>query len=74
MPVSARFARLTTYYTLSADKFGDIAAEYDKLMHTFNTVYSESLASKERSECSLDYYTGHTSTIFKSGFALSQEE
>ena len=31
MVVSARFARNTTYYTLSADRFSDIAAEYEKL-------------------------------------------
>ena len=58
MPVSARFALNTTYYTLAAERFGDIASEYPRLYDTYNTVMSEALAAKERSEDSLDYIIG----------------
>ena len=55
MPVNARFALSTTFYTLSAEKFGDIATEYPSLHKAYNAVYSSALASKERGDDGLDY-------------------
>ena len=45
MPVSARFTMNTTFYSLSAEKFGDIAAEYyaagnPSLHKVYNLVYT----------------------------------
>ena len=57
MPISARFAVNTTYYTLTAQKFGDIAAEYSPLRKIYNNVYSAALAARERSVDALDYYS-----------------
>ena len=68
MPVSARFALNTTYYTLAAERFGDIATEYPRLYDTYNTVMSEALAAKERSEDSLDYIIGKNN-YFDSAYA-----
>ena len=48
MPISARFAVNTTYYTLSAKKFGDIAADYEPLRKIYNDVYLNALAARER--------------------------
>ena len=51
MPISARFSLNTTYYTLSAEKFGDIASEYIEsggLLEVYNVVLSAALAAKER--------------------------
>ena len=56
MPVSARFAHNTTYYTLPAARFGDIAAEYPALAKAYNNVYSAALAAKERQDHALDYW------------------
>ena len=55
MPISARFAVNTTYYALSAEKFGDIAAEYPQLLDAYNSVYNAALGARERGENYLDY-------------------
>jgi len=58
MPLNARFAHTTTYYTLTAEKFGDVAVEYEELNQVYQNVYSNALASKERQEDALDYSIG----------------
>ena len=55
MPISARFAVNTTYYTLTAQRFGDIAAEYPPLRKIYNNIYSAALAARDRNENALDY-------------------
>ena len=74
MDVSARFAQRTTYYTLTAEKFGDIASEYRSLHDAYNDVVSAALAAKERQTESLDYIPGRHP--FDSGIAdmLNEEE
>ena len=62
MPVHARFAVNTTFYSLTAKDFGDIAAdnheEYPMLEQAYNLVYSEALSAKERQDDGLDYSPG----------------
>ena len=58
MDVSARFAQRTTYYTLTAEKFGDIASEYRSLNDAYKRTLSAALAAKERQLESLDYIPG----------------
>ena len=51
MKISARFGQYTTYYTLSAERFGDIATEYPYkggLLDTYNEVYLAALLAQER--------------------------
>ena len=50
MPISARFAVNTTYYSLNAERFGDIAAEYEPLKKIYNNVYSSALSARDRGD------------------------
>ena len=48
MVLSARFARNTTYYTLSAERFGEIAEHHKLLYEVVQDTVSAALAAKER--------------------------
>ena len=81
MPVSARFVMNTTFYSLSAERFGDIAAEYyaagnSSLHKVYNLVYTSALASKERGDNGLDYISGKNDFYFGPGtdFVENEEE
>ena len=58
MPLNARFAKTTTFYTLTAERFGDVAVEYEELYDVYQNIYSDALASKTKQENALDYSVG----------------
>ena len=79
MPVSARFVMNTTFYSLSAERFGDIAAEYytagnPSLHKVYNLVYTSALASKERGDNGLDYVSGKNDFYFGPGTDFMENE
>ena len=74
MAVNARFASNTTYYTLSAERFGDVAAGYPALRDTYFTEFSKALAAKERQENALDYSPGQYSSQFDSPAAAKMTD
>ena len=72
MQVSARFALNTTYYSLSAERFANIAQSYSSLRKAYNNVYSQALAARDRNDNSLDYLPGRD--LFESDYSKTLDE